>query len=164
MIYFDLALRNQTFATIGSRLLAQIRAVETDLSAISDGDAGRPLAPGKWSSKQVLGHLIDSAANNHQRFVRGQEEDPVILPGYAQSHWVGCQQYQERAWKDLVALWSAYNRHLAHILARVPEGRRDTRCEIGSNEPVTLSFVALDYVGHLQHHLRQMLGRRWREE
>jgi len=161
-MYFDPALKDQTFALIGSRLLAQVRAAGSDLAAISESDAARPLSPGKWSPRQVLGHLIDSATNNHQRFVRGQEEDPLRLPGYAQEHWVSCQSYQERTWQDLMAFWSAYNHHLAHVIQRIPETRRDTRCEIGSGDPQTLSFIALDYVGHLQHHLRQILGQEWR--
>ena len=161
-MYFDPALKDQKFSVIGSRLLAQIRASERDLGAISDKDAGRPLAPGKWSPKQVLGHLLDSAANNHQRFVRGQEQDPLTLPGYAQEHWVSCQHYDERPWGDLIAVWSAYNQHLAHVIGHIPEDRRNVRCEIGSGEPVTLSFIALDYVGHVQHHLRQIFGPQWR--
>lgn len=161
-MYFDAALSGQTFSVIGSRLLAQVKAAEPDLLAISEADAARPWSPGKWSRKRVLGHLIDSAANNHQRFVRGQEQNPYKGPGYEQEHWVESQHYDERPWRDIVALWSAYNQHLAHVLSRVPEKHRDVRCEIGSGEPVTLSYVALDYVGHIQHHLRQIFGPQWR--
>lgn len=162
MQYFDSALENQTFAEIASRLLAQVAATERELLAVSDRTSMQPVAPGKWSRKEILGHLIDSAANNHQRFVRSQEADSLSLPGYAQEHWVNVQRYHDRPWGELITLWSAYNRHLAHVLARIPEARRTTVCHIGSNNPVTLSYLALDYVGHVQHHLRQIFGGQWR--
>jgi len=162
MRYFDLSLNDEKFPEIGSRLLAQVGAAEPQLKFVTDADADRPRAPGKWSPKQILGHLTDSAANNHQRFVRAQEQDPVNLPGYTQEHWVACQHYEQRPWGEVIALWSTYNRHLAHVISRIPEERRNTRCEIGENDPVTLSYVALDYVGHIQHHLRQIFGDAWR--
>ena len=156
MQYFDSALSNQTFAETASRLLAQVADAERELRALSDRDAMQPRANGKWSPKEILGHLIDSAANNHQRFVRAQETDSLALPGYAQEHWVNVQRYRHRPWDEIITLWSAYNRHLAHVVASIPETRRNSLCRIGSNDPVTLSFVALDYVGHVQHHLRQI--------
>jgi hypothetical protein len=162
MRYFDLSLTDQTFSEIGSRLLAQVRAAEPQLTSLTEADADRPRAPGKWSPKQILGHLTDSAANNHQRFVRAQEQDSIALPGYEQEHWVACQHYEQRPWREVIALWTTYNRHLAHVLSHIPEEHRKVRCEIGKNEPVTLSYIALDYVGHIQHHMRQILGDSWR--
>src|SRR5438874_7254574 len=93
------------------------------LASISDSDAAQPIAPGKWSPKQVIGHLIDSAANNHQRFVRAQQE-PLAFPSYAQEHWVRSQHYEERAWEDVTIFWHAYNRHLAHVIGHIPEDLR----------------------------------------
>jgi hypothetical protein len=129
------------------------------MRSTSDADATRLLAAGKWSRKQILGHLIDSAANNHQRFVRAQEQPSLVFPGYAQNHWVSCQRYSERAWSDLVALWESYNRHLAHVVASIPEERRATWCVIGDGEPVTLGFLVTDYIRHLRHHLEQIEAR-----
>jgi hypothetical protein len=103
----------------------------------------------------VIGHLIDSAANNHQRFVRAQEGAAYTGPGYTQDHWVAVQGYQDASWDDLIALWSAYNRHLARVIERIPDSKRGTTCTIGANAPVTLGFVAADYVRHLLHHLGQ---------
>src|SRR5262245_6674145 len=87
------------------------------LSKITDSDSQRAVAPEKWSRKQVLGHLIDSAANNHQRFVRAQLTQELVLPGYEQEKWVAVQHYQDESWETLVALWHQYNRHLLHVMA-----------------------------------------------
>jgi hypothetical protein len=159
MPYFSPSVASQSFSTIASRLAEEIAAAEPHLRAIDDRQAAPPRAAGKWSRKEILGHLIDSAANNHQRFVRGQAADELHDPGYAQRQWVASQGYASRDWTDLVDLWCAYNRHLVHVIAAVPESRRDTLVRIAADPPVSLSFVALDYVGHIQHHPAQIFDR-----
>lgn len=159
MAYFDRSLDAQPFAEIGARLLGEVDVAEPRLRDIGEDRAAARPAPGTWSGKEILGHLIDSAANNHLRLVHAQRGSPISLPGYDQDQWVRSQRYDERFWADIIELWCAYNRHLAHVITGTPETLRDVRCAIGDNAPVTLSHVALDYVGHLQHHLRQVYDR-----
>ena len=87
--------------------------------------------------------------------VRAQEGPSFAGPGYEQDHWVAVQGYQESSWDEIVALWRAYNRHLAHVIERIPEAKRGTTCTIGSDPSITLGFLASDYVRHLRHHLAQ---------
>jgi hypothetical protein len=155
--YFDPSEIGEPFARVASRLSADVTAAETRLRALSERDAAEPRAGGKWSPKEILGHLVDSASNNHQRFVRAQLAPSLRVPGYEQEAWVAVQRYQDRQWSDLVLLWAAYNRHLVHVIAAIPEDQRHVSCEIGGDEPVTLAHVVLDYVGHIRHHLRQIL-------
>jgi len=128
------------------------------LAQITEAESAQVPAPGKWSKKQILGHLIDSASNNHQRFVRAQLGSPLSFPAYAQELWVNTQNYQTESWKNLVACWLSYNRHLLHVMANIPAGKLGNICVIGDDEPVTLKFLAKDYLRHLEHHLRQILG------
>jgi DinB superfamily len=144
------------FPAVAADLRRTIDRALPVLQGMSEAEAERPRAPGKWSPKQELGHLIDSAANNHQRFVRGQQGNELVTPAYAQDVWVDCQGYGVRPWRDLTNLWHAYNQHLAYVIERIPADRARVRCTIGANQPVTLAFVAEDYVAHLRHHLGQV--------
>jgi hypothetical protein len=109
-----------------------------------------------WSKKEILGHLLDSASNNHQRFVRAQLSSEIKLPGYEQDVWVKTQGYQTESWEDLVHLWKLYNLHLLHVVGSIPADRLNSVCFIGENEPATLEFLICDYVRHLKHHLEQI--------
>ncbi len=109
-----------------------------------------------WSRKQILGHLIDSAANNHQRFVRGQLVRDLSTPDYPGDEWVETERFQDRDWSELVQLWLAYNKHLQHLMTHIPPEHLDAIIRIGGDDPVSLEFVMIDYVRHLKHHLDQL--------
>ena len=125
------------------------------LSAIPDDAASKKPAPHKWSKKEILGHLIDSAANNHQRFVRLQLQSEISLPGYDQDNWVRLNRYQHEPWTHLVTLWSAYNRHLASVIESLDDSALGHVWHAPDGD-VTLEFIATDYVQHLTHHLKQI--------
>ncbi|HUL04544.1 MAG TPA: DinB family protein [Gemmatimonadales bacterium] len=124
-------------------------------------------APGKWSVKEIIGHLIDSATNNHRRFVLAQLEEGLTFPGYAQDEWVSRQRYQDSAWPALATLWSDYNEHLIHVVRAIP-GAVLTRPRanhtldqiawrpVPRDQPATLAYLIDDYVEHLDHHLGQV--------
>jgi hypothetical protein len=138
---------------VGERLLGIVRRESARLRDLREPTvSGRP-APGKWCAKEILGHLVDSAANNHQRFVRATLEGELSFPGYAQDGWVSVQRWAEEDWDVVVALWCALNRHLAHVLAGLPVGARSAPCRIGDRPAVTLAMLAEDYLRHLEHHL-----------
>src|SRR5512133_1911585 len=91
------------------------------LRRVPDAAAGRRPAPGKWSAKEIVGHLIDSAAHNHQRFVRARWQDDLVFVPYQQDEWVSTQDYQSAPWLELVDLWASYNRHLVRVMRGVPD-------------------------------------------
>jgi len=152
----------------GAQLRTIVDQAAARLMTIGDDAASRPRAPGRWSPKQIVGHLLDSAINNHARFVRAQLQDDLVFPGYDQDAWVRVQRYDERAWPDLVAAWRSYNQQIAEVMRTTPETERSrprsrhNLDQIGfqplpAGEPATLGFLMRDYVAHLQHHLRQIL-------
>ncbi|MFY9791934.1 MAG: DinB family protein [Candidatus Sulfotelmatobacter sp.] len=141
---------------LSKQLLRVVEAAEVKLRKIGDIESKRPILPGGWSRKQVIGHLIDSASNNHQRFVRAALQTSLEFPGYDQNGNVSIQATQEVDWLLLGSLWAAYNRYLAHVIAHLPDSKLQTVCRIGAGEPVTLAFLASDYVTHLVHHLEQV--------
>lgn len=141
-----------------------------ELAPLPESVASWRPAPDKWSAKEIIGHLIDSAANNHARFVRAPRQTDLVFSGYAQEEWVQTQKYDDAPWADLLELWRAYNRHIAHVMAAVPrEARqraheRHNLHEIGwrqfqADAPATLDDLMRDYVEHLEHHLAQVRDR-----
>ena len=148
----------QTLAASSARLLE-----------IPADQSQRPRAEGKWSPREIIGHLIDSASNNHQRFVRAQFTDDLVFAGYEQEGWVRVQDYQNEDWTDLVQLWRLFNQHLLHLISLIPE---ETRLKLrykhnlhqiasdslSESEPVTLDWFIRDYLEHMKKHLSQILG------
>jgi hypothetical protein len=141
---------------LSEKLISVIDAAEPRLRKVSEAESEKPVLSGGWSRKQVLGHLIDSASNNHQRFVRAALQSSLDFPGYEQDENIRLQAPQQADWLLLISLWAAYNRYLAHIIARLPASKLETPCRIGSGAPVTLKFLATDYLTHLLHHLTQI--------
>jgi hypothetical protein len=143
---------------LSDKIRATIEHAKPVLLGISPDFASIKPAPEEWSKKQILGHLIDSALNNHQRCVRGGYNAAEQFPPYNQNRWVEIQGYQERDWVDLINLWELNNLHLCQVLDRLPLKDLDNLCNIGRESPVTLGFVMEDYLRHLKMHLDQILG------
>jgi len=153
------------------RLDSITRDTAADLRTLPDSIVTwRPRA-GAWSIKEIIGHLIDSAANNHQRFVRAESQGDLVFSGYAQDEWVRIQAYESAPWNELVSLWESYNLHLARVMAAIPARIRDRQHshhnfhqigfrEFKAHEAVSLDDLMYDYVLHLEHHLAQVHDRK----
>jgi hypothetical protein len=141
---------------LSEKLLRAVHSAEDKLRQVTESDSSAPVLKGGWSRKQVLGHLIDSASNNHQRFVRAALQGSLEFPGYEQDGCVRVQSVEKVHWPLLVSLWADYNLYLAHVIAHLPADNLEACCRIGDGEPVTLRFLAEDYLSHLLHHLSQI--------
>ena len=136
--------------------LESVLAVADRLRGIHEGAAARP-ATGRWSKKEILGHLVDSAVNNHQRFVRLQLQERLNLPGYEQDGWVRVQRYPDLPWTDIIDLWRIYNRHLARIIRHVDRNSLKHVWRSPDGNDLDLEFIMRDYIVHMRHHLDQIL-------
>ena len=139
------------------------------LRDIPEAQSSQKNSPDDWSAKETIGHLIDSAANNHQRFVRAQFTDDLVFPGYEQDQWVSSQNYRNESWPEVIQLWNAYNLHLVHVASAIPEDvltkprLHHTLDQIAfnlvdKNDPATLEYLIRDYLDHLRHHLNQIFA------
>jgi hypothetical protein len=141
----------------GLKLLqALLNDVPARLEKIPSAKAELESNPSRWSPKQELGHLLDSAANNHQRIVRTQLEDQPAMPGYDGDRWVELHAYQRRHWTELISLWKALNTQLLAAAHAVPDSGWSRTCTIADSGPLTLKFVFEDYIEHMMHHLQHM--------
>lgn len=151
----------------GALLRQVIEFAEPELLQIPSEQTFQSPQPGKWSPAEIIGHLIDSASNNHGRFLRAQQTDELIGLPYDQEFWVSQQQYRIADWHELVQLWAAFNRQIARIMDNTPDDvllRKRNKHNldriafktIPATEPVTLHYFMMDYVAHLEHHLRQI--------
>ena len=139
---------------------ARLRDITPDASRLKTADDD-------WAPIEILGHLVDSATNNHQRFVRAQFTDDLVFPGYEQERWVSAQKYRDESWPDLIQLWSSYNLHLSHLFSVIPtdvltKSRANHTLDqiafelVPLDKSATLEYLIRDYVDHLRHHLKQI--------
>ncbi len=135
---------------------AELESVQIVLHNTSPRLADVPWRPDGWTRKQIVGHLLDSATNNRQRFVRAAIDGSYTGPGYAQDAWVVAHGYTEQSWSDLLLWWQAEHELLIAVVDRIPEDRLAAMCCVGEGEPVTLRFLIEDYVQHQKHHLAQI--------
>ena len=144
-------------AELSERLADVLRKAMPWLVTISEAEASVPEREGKWSAKEIIGHLTDSAVNNLGRIVRMQRDQDQYLPGYDQMEWVRAQHYAERDWAEVLGLWFALNEHIVWTIAHLEKDTLAHRGEVAGS-PITLGFLIEDYVAHMQHHLRAMKG------
>jgi DinB superfamily len=139
-----------------TKLYALIDEVPLRLRKLSPAQIESKPSPTEWSPKEELGHLLDSAANNHQRIVRTQLEDKPKMPGYDGNAWVKLHRYQQRSWLEMIGLWQALNRQLLAAAEAVPDQAWSRTCTIADSQPLTLKFVFEDYIEHMVHHLHHI--------
>lgn len=138
-----------------SRLNYIIDKVPSILTEIGEENMSAKPLPNNWSKKEIMGHLIDSATNNHQRFVRAQFESiPEIR--YDQNKWNEYSFHQQIDSEQIIVFWTIYNKQLIEIIKRIPTDNLKKQIRVGENL-LTLEFLITDYVEHLEHHLKQVI-------
>lgn len=149
---------SNTWKRLATEIESAVNTARQDLESLT-GELieARPKSD-EWSVKEVIGHLVDSASNNHQRFVRLQVSDGLNFPDYSRDNetWVSIQDYQNASWTDLLALWRYLNIHLAHVIRNVDGGCIDHVWVVDEDTTVSLSELMTDYLRHLQDHIEQI--------
>ena len=139
---------------LSEQLSAVIRSAVPWLVTLSNAEASLPEREGKWSTKEIIGHLTDSAVNNLGRIIRLQIT-PEAMPGYAQEAWVNLQHYQQREWSEVLGLWFALNEHLVWTIRHIPQPTLALPGVV-SGGPITLGYLIEDYIAHMEHHFRAL--------
>ena len=142
---------------VAKELKSIISSVEPQLRQLNPDEMAIKQTSDEWSKKEILGHLIDSATNSHQRIVRELYNVADQFPPYDQTKWVQVQRYNDIPWPELINFWKIYNDHLSRLIENIPQKAHTGLCNIGQEEPVSLKFVVTDYIRHLQHHLNDLV-------
>jgi hypothetical protein len=132
-----------------------LEKVPAQLRALDRMDFSFKKSPNKWSKKEILGHLIDSALNNHRRIIKAQyEESPLI--DYNQDKWVLLNDWQDFPLDKLISYWEMVNTHLLTTIKRIPKESLTRLCNVGSGT-YSIEYIISDYVEHMKHHLKQIM-------
>jgi hypothetical protein len=141
-----------------ARLNALIEDVPARIKNLHSFEVNNKPSPSKWSKKEILGHLCDSAINNIPRVVKAQFEHlPFNVTSYAQDDWVRLSDYQNQSIDNVIKLWTSLNRQFVNIISLIPGEKLSYECNHYSEGKTTLKWLIDDYLAHLEHHLKQIL-------
>ena len=147
-----------------NRISFLLNEVPDKIKLIPDGELSLKPSPGKWSKKEILGHLCDSGINNLSRFTRAQfEDEPFRVIPYGQDDWVRLNHYNEMKSDDVLTYWIAINKQIVQIISNIPEAKLGVICSLGNaafregETDKTLLWLIEDYVVHMEYHLRQIV-------
>jgi hypothetical protein len=146
-----------------NRLNRHVNEVPQNILKFSDTELSFKPKPEKWSKKEILGHLCDSALNNLSRFIRAQfEAEPFAVTPYMQDDWVKINHYQEMKIDDIVNLWMILNKRIINVVLKIPENKLGIECDVSSasfreiGERKSLLWLIEDYLVHMEYHLKQL--------
>jgi hypothetical protein len=145
---------------LAQQFRAELNDIHAAIKALSPQIAEIPWREGGWNRKQIVGHMIDSATNNRQRFVRASEcaseGRSYAGPQYSQDAWVAAHGYASRPWETLLLWWEVEHEILASVVDNIPDDRLEISCTVGDDAPVTLRWLIEDYTAHQRWHLAQL--------
>ena len=146
------------------KVIQELNAIVEEFTAkfsqFSETELAEKPFPNKWSKKEVIGHLIDSAQNNLRRFIVGQYEKTPPKIVYQQDFWVAANNYQHMTGEDVINLWQLVNSQIANVLTTMPKEFYSRLCDTSheGEQHRSLEWLAQDYVKHMKHHLNQVIA------
>ena len=143
---------------VARKFRAELDEVHRALVSLPEALSDVPWREGGWTRKQIVGHLLDSATNNRQRFVRAATDGSFLGPNYGQDAWVAAHGYAEQSWGTLLSWWETEHEILISVVDRIPEERMEAPCVMDEDAPVSLRFLIEDYTVHQNWHLKQLVA------
>jgi hypothetical protein len=141
------------------RLTAHLTKIPARYQQFSEEVLLRRPAPNKWSKKEILGHLCDSALNNLKRFEDIQcSSQPYAVVGYKQDDLIAINRYQELPLDHVLLLWRTLNQQIIHVISTIPADKLSYTVLLSSGESKTLEWLVVDYIEHMDHHWKQAFG------
>jgi DinB superfamily len=142
---------------IAREFWSRMEGAEQKLALIPEDQARKAYRPNGWLRKELLGHLVDSACVNHIRFAYAAANGSYEGPGYDQNAWVTLHGYASVPWAAILDQWRMRNTWLAEMVTNIPQEKLSAMCKVGDNPPMRLDDLIRDYLGHLEHHVEQLM-------
>mgnify|MGYP000031661517 CR=1 FL=1 len=133
-----------------------IEIFRNDFSELDERITSLRISQDKWTLKEIIGHLIDSASNNHQRFIRFQLSEVLEFPDYRGSEWLRIQKHQNMKFLELLLLFYYYNKLIVNIILNMDEKCLENKWNINWDENstfITFEKLIIHYVNHMKSHL-----------
>lgn len=149
---------------IAKELEEIIEIFKNEFSGLNEQITSIRISQDKWTLKEIIGHLIDSASNNHQRFIRFQLSEVLEFPDYKNSEWLRIQKHQNMKFSELLLLFYYYNKLIINIILNIDEKCLQNKWNIEWDENatyITFEKLVIHYVDHMKSHLthfRERLG------
>lgn len=144
---------------ITNKIKEQLKAATIFMENSSTAELEFKISPDKWSKKEILGHLIDSAINNLQRFTEIQfTSQPYVYRAYKQSELVKANGYNESPLNEILSFWQAINQRIIHVIEKQDKDSLALKIDLGEGKIVDLQFLITDYVDHMEYHLKQIMA------
>lgn len=141
--------------------IAELKSLLIDVpvrfSSMPSNIAAIKSSPDKWSKKEILGHLCDSAINNLCRFIRVQyEQEPMVIQRYSQNEWVNINNYKNKPVQEILNFWKCLNKQIAFVVSNIPEDKLNLKCDMGDGNIISVQLLFEEYISHMKHHLDQI--------
>ena len=125
----------------------------TLLSSVSEESARKSYAPGKWTFKEVIGHMTDLERVMSYRMLAIARNESAPLPAMDQDQYVAAANFNKLSWEQLLAGFDTVRSNTLSLISTIDDAAW-VRNGTVMNSPVSIGTIVYGIAGHELHHLK----------